>query len=185
MERSVRWICSFVGSQKGQLTHEQEFVKLLDSHLWTPENTLRIEELIALGVNVNLKNSSGLTALTLSVVRAKPQLTKSLLCTGADPDIAITSTVTQDASKENYKTGFLGLLKQAQSSTADVMMQRSHTALFAATFQRKCDIVRLLLERGADCSVKNQYDQTALDIASINGFTEIADMLLPKKQKIL
>ena len=56
-----------------------------------------------------------------------------------------------------------------------------HTALWHAAISWKpADIVRLLLEKGADVNAKDKYGETALISASLCGFTGTVRLLLDK-----
>jgi len=52
------------------------------------------------------------------------------------------------------------------------------TALHVATYRDHIDVVRLLLERGADPNLCNESDEPPLYWASINGNQEMQDLLL-------
>ena len=59
---------------------------------------------------------------------------------------------------------------------------KKRTPLYAATFFNRAKIVQLLLEHGADTSLKpSNEDQTALMIAALEGFTECLRLLLTYK----
>ncbi len=47
------------------------------------------------------------------------------------------------------------------------------------SFDRITDIVELLLDNGADVTLKNEYGYTAYDIAVKNGLTEISELIIP------
>ena len=57
---------------------------------------------------------------------------------------------------------------------------RGLTALMMASANGRTEIVKLLLDKGAEVNVKNNYGITALFIASAHGYTEIAKLLLDK-----
>ena len=57
---------------------------------------------------------------------------------------------------------------------------RGLTALMMASANGHTEIVKLLLDKGADVNVKNTYGITALFTASVHGHTEIVKLLLDK-----
>ena len=182
MDRPIQWVSSLFRSPKIILTQEQEFVKLLDS-LWSPENISRLEKLIALGVDVDLKNSSGLTGLMVSVDRDNLNIARQLLHFGANPNIKIEKPLKGCDQKKDSSFEIINLLTQV-AEAAEILLQQRNTALFAAVLRSKCDMVRLLLDQGADRTIPNPYGQTVLDVARLNRLTEIAD-LLSNTQKLL
>jgi ankyrin repeat protein len=53
-----------------------------------------------------------------------------------------------------------------------------------ASYNGNTEIAKLLLEAGADVNVKNEYGETALDIAESRGRTKITELLKEKKRKM-
>jgi ankyrin repeat protein len=52
-----------------------------------------------------------------------------------------------------------------------------NTPLHQAAMTGKVDSVRKLLQLGADSSLKNKFDQTALEVAELGGHREVAEIL--------
>lgn len=50
-------------------------------------------------------------------------------------------------------------------------------ALFYAVNKNKCEIVQKLVDAGIDLTLKNRYERTALDIALLKNFEEVAAIL--------
>ena len=81
------------------------------------------------------------------------------------------------------------MVKSLLDGGADINCQNSEssTALIQATWYGHAVCVRLLLERGADASIKDIHPETdaecsALDYAIELGFTEIAELLSGKSK---
>lgn len=62
--------------------------------------------------------------------------------------------------------------------TRIIQDESGNTALHYAAAAGKKDIVKYLLEQGADTTVVNAREQKAIDYASIKEFNEIASLLL-------
>ena len=52
------------------------------------------------------------------------------------------------------------------------------TALSAAAFNNRTDVVRCLLDKGADVNKQDRWGETALHVASIHNNTDVMRMLL-------
>ena len=61
---------------------------------------------------------------------------------------------------------------------------RGLTALMMASTNGRTEVVKLLLDKGAEVNLKNNYGITALFMASANGHTEIVKLLLDKGAEV-
>ncbi len=175
MENSKPWYSSIFSSKKKELTPEekiitmnQEFAKFLNKG-WGEGDLSHIKELIAMGANVNAVDEIGATLLIQLSVGTRIELARLLLQAGADPNMHY-----QVISKPNPTRARMILERT---------LKRRYTALINAVISESSAMVELLIDHGADRTMKNHYGQTALDIAKAKGFTEIAD-LLSKTQKL-
>lgn len=136
----------------------------------------RATELVRAGVDVNRLAPEGLTPLMMAAGHGQPHMVDFLLTAGAQV-LAI-----------EPRAGATALHKAALSGNPDVAAlildhgafidQQSpilgHTALMDAVVYKHHGVVRLLLKRGARTSIRNHWNETALDIARRDGLDAIA-----------
>ncbi len=65
-----------------------------------------------------------------------------------------------------------------RGANVNIQDESGNTALHCAASAGKKDIVKYLLEQGADVTVVNAREQKAIDYASIKGLMRIATLLL-------
>jgi ankyrin repeat protein len=141
-------------------------------------NKKEILKLLKAGVDVNIKDEDGYTALILASYNGHTETVKILLESGADVNIkdedGYTALITASSQ------GHAETVKLLLESGADVNAENkeSFTALMYASLNGHIGTVKLLLEAGADANVKNEYGETALDIAESRGHTETVKLLL-------
>lgn len=104
--------------------------------------------LVALGADVNKASAVGSTPLMTACLGHSLRLAALLLDNGAAVDYQI------------KRSGHVG-----------------HTALLTAAEVGDAAIVRLLLERGADPTIRNGHGQIALDVAARMGYAEVVAIL--------
>ena len=99
---------------------------------------------------VNARDANGDTALTLAIARNDSMWTFFLLDRGADPNLAGVNDDTPLIVAA--RVGFVDAVGQliARKAKVDLPNRRGETALMVAVQQRQKDVVRLLLDSGAD-----------------------------------
>ena len=60
----------------------------------------------------------------------------------------------------------------------DIVDGDGSTALFRAAFYNRTDVVRYLLNNGANVNKQNRWGETALHLASIDNYTDVMRILL-------
>ncbi len=70
---------------------------------------------------------------------------------------------------------------EPREPTSTLRDDHNQTALMCASLKGHKEVVRLLLESGADINVKTKKGYTALSIATDRGHSEVADLILEKK----
>ena len=136
-------------------------------------------DLLRSGADANRRGPDGLTPLMIAAGLGQAQMVERLLTAGADV-LAI-----------EPRMGATALHKAAQSGNADVIGllldhvafidQQSpvlgNTPLMDAVLHKHEETVRLLLDRGARTTIRNHWQQTALDLARHDGLDAIARLI--------
>ncbi len=139
-------------------------------------------DLILSGADVNARETDGFTPLMIASGLGQPQMVELLLNAGADVFVL------------EPRMGATALHKAAQSGNRDVITllldngafvdQQSpvlgNTALMDAVLHKQKDGVRTLLSYRARTSIRNHWDQTALDLAENDGLDSIARLIRDK-----
>lgn len=136
-------------------------------------------DLLRSGADANRRGPEGLTPLMIACGLGQSQMVDLLLTAGADV-LAV-----------EPRMGATALHKGAQSGNADVIGllldhgafidQQSpvlgNTPLMDAVLHKHGEAVRLLLDRGARTTIRNHWQQTALDLAQQDGLDAIARLI--------
>jgi hypothetical protein len=148
-------------------------------------NLQGVEFFIKTGVNPNIQDKENLnTALMLAAASLQPEVVKFLLDSGANPSL-------------QNKLGETALILATLGSQADGAKERrikivkllipitrlnkqqwlGNTALMLAAEREQEDIVDLLLQAQANPNLRNDFGQTALDLATLYKNLHIAKLL--------
>ncbi len=112
-----------------------------------------VEEALKEGIDVNLKDCNGLTALMIAADKGSGEIVKTLLNSGANVNL-------QD------NDGWTALMY--------VSRKKCHYGLRK---NNMVNIAKMLIEAGAYISTKNNQKQRAIDLANGKEYNEIAQML--------
>jgi ankyrin repeat protein len=132
-----------------------------------------IQTMIKNGINVNMTNDKGNTALIYAIVRNNFELASLLLKNGRDPNIAIPESgktplmiALLQASKANASKGIASLTmlidNLIQKSNLDTQDVNGDTALHYAVQLKQDKLLLSLLNKGANPNVKNKFGNTPL-----------------------
>ena len=138
-----------------------------------------VSQLLAMGANINAKNSDGFSALMLAVSNGHADVVDLLIENGADIsakwNICVGLTILMMAA---FK-GHTNIVTQLLAKNVDVNVKESEglTALMIAAHEGHKEVVAQLLAKSADVSTTNLEGLTALKIAARNGHEEIVEML--------
>lgn len=138
-----------------------------------------LAQLVRAGVDVNGRGPDGLTPLMIASGLGQPQMVDLLLSAGADVHVV------------EARAGAAALHKAALSGNPDaidLLLKHGafidqqgpvlgHTALMDAVVYRHAAAVRLLLKRGARTSIRNHWNETALELAHRDGLHAIARLI--------
>src|SRR6266478_9388165 len=137
------------------------------------------ELLIRAGANANKANDYGVTPLSLACTNRSAPMVERLLKAGADPNPALWTGETPlmvCARTGNVETVKLLLSRGAAPNAKE--SQQGQTALMRAVAEKRPEIARALIERGADIRARSKGGFTALLFASQQGDLASARILL-------
>lgn len=137
-----------------------------------------VSMLVALGVDVNALGSEGNRALSISCLKGDAATAKVLLEHGANPNLRGKDGFTplHDAAL-NGNREIIELLVTHGAEINAVASESASTPLhYAASFNR-LNAVKALVEHGADTNLRTKSGFTALQLATTNGFAEVAAFL--------
>ena len=135
--------------------------------------------LIRAGAKVNLANDYGVTPLSLACTNRSAAMVERLLKAGADPNAALWTGETP--VMECARTGNVDTVKSLLAHKADPNAketQQGQTALMRAVAEKHPEVVRALIEGGADVRARSKGGFTALLFAGQQGEVASAKLLL-------
>ena len=140
----------------------------------------RVKELLDSGVDPNIVEENGYTALTLASLYGCAEIVRLLLDSKADPNIQdiYGSTALKIAPGLN-KPNILSTVKILLDYNSDTNIRddRGVTALMVAAWSGEIETVRLLLKHGADIDIQDNSGKTALMMAEKKGHDDIAKLI--------
>ena len=128
---------------------------------------VKIEQLVAAGARIGAETHGGWTPLMFAVERGEEAVVRELLKRGASPD----SQEYVYGSRVSYMMFKSTCLPDTTAPT------NGATALMIAAPNGHVDIVRILLEAGADPRKENKDGKTALELAQAAGQLEVVALL--------
>jgi len=141
-------------------------------------NLNTVSKAVKAGMDVNITNQNGSTALMLAAFNGHKHIVKYLLENGANVNMKDQNGRTAliySASGNNAETVDLLIKEGAEIDHTDNV--EGFSALMFAAAEGQKDVVNILLEAGADKSLKDKDGETCRDFAQNNGHGEIAKML--------
>jgi ankyrin repeat protein len=144
-------------------------------------DVIAVNGFLAAGLNPNVKNESGATALVSAASHDNPEIVTALLRGGADVNV-----------KDN--AGYTAILRAIQNKhdeIADLLLAQKNldvnsrgaigsTVLMSYVWREQAGIVKNLLDRGADPNLSDEDGDRALHGAAMRGNADILRMLLAK-----
>ena len=152
-------------------------------------NVARLEELLAVeGVDVDMKDHMGRTALSTAARHAHVDIVRLLVRKGADVNLADNNGDTPlwfAAFSNVFTVPAISELLKARNINVNAVNYNGNTALKRAARWGQVESVRALLNvRGIDVGIVDRYGGTALDIAVYNNHAEIANALRDKMRMV-
>jgi ankyrin repeat protein len=120
------------------------------------------------GADAKAKNGQGETALTYVGTRClSPDAAKALMGSAANPKEEMQAALLNAATGPHEPVSCLNLVKFLSENGADLNHQSSwgNTALILASMWGHTEVVRFLLSKGANTSLKNKDGNSALEEA--------------------
>ena len=135
--------------------------------------------LIDKGAQIDAKNGAGATALMAAASNGSPAAVQFLLEKGADARVR--TKLGETALGNAAGAGNAETVKLLLDRGADVNSRNgrgySPLMLAAGSDAVNAEVVKLLLAKGADTSFAADYDETARDLASKRGDTQVTRLL--------
>jgi ankyrin repeat protein len=147
-------------------------------------DTARVAELLAKDPSLaNAVSSDGFGPLGLAAFFGQAGVMKVLLQAGADPNIAsknpmkVTPLHSAVANRDTERALKMANLLLAHNAAVNIAQHGGWTPLQQAAAHGNLELVRVLLDKGADISAKADDGRTAIDLAREGGHQATADLL--------
>ncbi len=145
-------------------------------HLTTVQALLSVPQ-----IDINAKKPDGVTALIVATNKRKDDVVKALIDHGANVNITDNNgwTPLMFAAEKGHLTTVQALLSAPQ---IDINAKKTDgvTALIVATNNRKDDVVKALIDHGANVNITDNYGWSPLMFAAEKGHLTIMQALLDK-----
>ena len=125
--------------------------------------------LVEAGADLEALDNGNRTPLHLAISGFRPEAAMALLACGAKPDLV--------ARAQRIRPEWVGQFLDKYPEVVNISGPAGNRPLHYAAMKGQKDIVRLLLERGADVAVKNKQGETALDLARKKGREDVVALL--------
>ena len=134
--------------------------------------------LIDKGASVNQADIYGATPLHMAVLQGHKEIVELLLSKGADMNAkAKNGKVPMQLAFEIEHTGIIELFLTKGVDLSVPINRYGRTLLHKAVIMGKSKVVDLLITKGADINAKDKSGKSALDLATICGHKDVAELL--------
>ncbi len=148
--------------------------------------TKKVNEYLKLGVFINFRDAQGGTALFYAVNNSYPEIVKTLLYYGANPNIGTSDGYTPlMAAASNGDFDIAQLLLYIKRTNINLVDKHRTSALMYAAYYGNYYIVDMLLFYHANIKILDMDYNSALYYAALNGDTAIASRLIKAGDNIL
>jgi serine/threonine protein kinase len=151
---------------------EEAFVKVVEDG-----DTGGVDLFLAAGMNPDVKDATGRTALIDAASRGSDSISRKLLGKGASVNARDNtgSTALMEAARSGHKETTKVLLKNGAG--VNLTDNSGQTALVRAAAQGHTEIARMLINKGARVDIKDKDGRDALMWAEINNRSDVVGML--------
>jgi ankyrin repeat protein len=141
-------------------------------------NLEEVKVLVAKGADVNLQDQKKRTPLILAAYNGHTEVVEFLIGKGADVNAGDSDrqTALLYASKRSFNETAALLLEKGADVNAQ-SRKKGITALMIAAVADNEELVRMLLDHGADADFKDIFGRTAKDLAGKKGNSAMVDIL--------
>lgn len=153
--------------------------------LWCNNDIKKIKLLLEYKANLNIKTTSGNTALMAACVgNAQTEIVKLMLQHGADP--LVVNNRKENALMRAATYGDTSLTRLLLNKGVDINAKGvdDFTPLFYAIRSQNTEMVLWLLANGADADARDSYKSPPVTYALVSGDTAMINALLPKTTRI-
>ncbi|MFH2138196.1 MAG: ankyrin repeat domain-containing protein [Candidatus Omnitrophota bacterium] len=171
-------IMFFIGIQSGYCQDAGAFISAAHNG-----DLAVMESYLDNGGDINAVDYTGATALHIAIGGIKTEMVKFLIDKGANLNIGdgMNYTPLHGAlcKNEEYATKYVKMLLDKGGVDVNVQtIPEKHSPLMFAADSGYLEIVKLLVDKGADVNLKDSSGKTALDRARKSGENEVAEFLL-------
>ena len=155
-----------------EVLNNQMFDIILNKEMDEKIKLAKLEMLIKLGCDVNVKNKDGYTPLMLASMNGELDIVRNLLDNGAKVDEY------KKFVRPRYEEDRLTDLALDCGYYDNLRYDTGKTALFYAVYSNHKEIAELLIQRGADVNMLDERGKTPLMFAVQNNAYECARLLV-------
>lgn len=170
----------FRGLRTTQIERNEQLLQAVESG-----DIEQVRRVLTGGAVVNARTKSGLTALSLAVIRGYDDIALLLIEKGASLDARDRSGDRENRHPGNSPVHYAAIYGRTRVLKAmldrgvspNLRDRNGRTLLMLAAENGHLDTVRLLLQRGADPNARSVFSETALDAARRSGNPAIVRLL--------
>ncbi|MFP8778010.1 ankyrin repeat domain-containing protein [Hydrogenophaga sp. RWCD_12] len=135
-------------------------------------------------VKVELRNEAGESPLMIAAIKGHLEIAKSLIRRGAEVNKPGWTPLHYAASRPEPDSLEMVRLLLERHAYIDAESPNKTTPLMMAAMYGHPDVVRLLVEEGADPSLRNQQGLTAVDFARRADRQDLADLIAARLRNV-
>jgi ankyrin repeat protein len=139
-----------------------------------------MREILAVGVDINLQDNDGLTALMNATIVKDKDMAQLLLTSGANSNLQNKDGITALINATTVEDKNMAKLLLTNGANPNLQDKNGLTALMNATIVKDKDMAQLLLLNRADPNLQNEDGITALMNATIIKDKDMVQLLLAK-----